>query len=65
MEQKIRKVNEKYEIVVGIDQVIECVDLADAEKKIKSFRASETDSYLVKKEFDENNKLVSEIMLGY
>lgn len=64
MEQKIRKASEKYEVVVGLDEVIYFDSLIDAEKRLKSLRSIEVDSYLVKKEYDENDKLINEIMLG-
>ena len=56
------KVTLKYEIVLG-EEVVECESLDQAEKKLKNLRSSETDCYLVRKEFKGNN-LIEEFYVG-
>ncbi len=57
------KVTFKYEIVYG-QEVIECVSLEEAERRIKSMRSSEVDGcYVVRKEY-ENDNLVEEWYVG-
>jgi hypothetical protein len=56
------KIKLKYEIVLG-EEVIECESLDQAEKKLKNLRSSETDCYLVRKEFKGNN-LIEEFYVG-
>ena len=56
------KIKMKYEIVLG-EEVVECESLDQAERKLKSLRSSETDCYLVRKEFKGNN-LVEEFYVG-
>ena len=56
------KIKMKYEIVLG-NQVVECESLEQAERKLKNLRSSETDCYLVRKEFKGNN-LVEEFYVG-
>ena len=56
------KIKMKYEIVLG-DEVVECESLEQAERKLKSLRSSETECYLVRKEFKGNN-LVEEFYVG-
>lgn len=56
------KVTLKYEIVLG-EEVVECESLEQAEKKLKNLRSSETDCYLVRKEFKGKN-LIEEFYVG-
>jgi hypothetical protein len=56
------KITMKYEIVLG-EEVLECESLEHAERKLKNLRSSETDCYLVRKEFKGNN-LVEEFYVG-
>jgi len=56
------KVKLKYEIVLG-EEVVECESLEDAEKKLKNLRSSETECYLVRKEFSGEN-LIEEFYVG-
>jgi hypothetical protein len=56
------KVTLKYEIVLG-EEVVECESLEQAEKKLKNLRSSETDCYLVRKEFKGEN-LIEEFYVG-
>jgi hypothetical protein len=56
------KIKMKYEIVLG-EEVVECESLEQAERKLKNLRSSETDCYLVRKEFKGNN-LVEEFYVG-
>jgi hypothetical protein len=56
------KIKMKYEIVLG-EEVVECESLEQAERKLKSLRSSETECYLVRKEFKGNN-LVEEFYVG-
>ena len=56
------KITLKYEIVLG-EEVVECESLNDAEKKLKNLKSSETECYLVRKEFKGNN-LVEEFYVG-
>jgi hypothetical protein len=56
------KITMKYEIVLG-EEVVECESLEQAERKLKNLRSSETDCYLVRKEFKGNN-LVEEFYVG-
>ena len=56
------KIKLKYEIVLG-EEVIECESLDQAEKKLKNLRSSETDCYLVRKEFKGDN-LIEEFYVG-
>jgi hypothetical protein len=56
------KITMKYEIVLG-EEVVECESLEQAERKLKNLRSSETDCYLVRKEFKGDN-LVEEFYVG-
>lgn len=56
------KVKLKYEIVLG-EEVVECESLEDAEKKLKNLKSSETECYLVRKEFSGEN-LIEEFYVG-
>jgi hypothetical protein len=56
------KIKLRYEIVLG-EEVIECESLDQAERKLKNLRSSETDCYLVRKEFKGNN-LIEEFYVG-
>lgn len=56
------KVTLKYEIVLG-EEVVECESLDQAEKKLKNLRSSETECYLVRKEFKGEN-LIEEFYVG-
>ncbi len=52
----------KYEIVLG-EEVVECDSLEQAERRLKSLRSSETECYLVRKEFKGEN-LIEEFYVG-
>lgn len=56
------KIKLKYEIVLG-EEVIECESLDQAERKLKSLRSSETECYLVRKEF-KGDSLIEEFYVG-
>lgn len=56
------KITLKYEIVLG-EEVIECESLDQAERKLKNLRSSDTDCYLVRKEFEGHN-LIEEFYVG-
>ncbi len=45
------------------EEVVECESLDQAEKKLKNLRSSETDCYLVRKEFKGDN-LIEEFYVG-
>jgi hypothetical protein len=56
------KITLKYEIVLGMD-VIECESLEQAEKKLRNLKSSDTDFYLVRKEF-KGDELMGEFYVG-
>jgi hypothetical protein len=56
------KITMKYEIVLG-EEVVECDSLEQAERRLKSLRSSETECYLVRKEFKGEN-LIEEFYVG-
>jgi len=60
--KKNMKITLKYEIVLG-EEVVECESLNDAEKKLKNLKSSETECYLVRKEFKGDN-LIEEFYVG-
>jgi len=56
------KITYKYEVVNG-EEVIEFDSLEQAERKLKSIRSLQPDSYIVRKEFN-NDKLIEEYYVG-
>ncbi len=56
------KITYKFEVIQG-EEVFEFESLEQAERKLKSLRNSESESYMVRKEFS-GNKLLEEYYVG-
>jgi hypothetical protein len=56
------KITYKFEVVNG-EEVLECENLEQAERKLKSLRSSELECYVVRKEF-QGGKLIEEYYVG-
>ncbi len=56
------KITYKFEVIHG-EEVFECESLEQAERKLKSLRNSESECYMVRKEFS-GDKLIEEYYVG-
>lgn len=62
METKIKKINSKYEVVIG-DTIEQYGSLEKAEKRVKSLNKSELDGYLLRKDY-QGKKLIETYFIG-
>lgn len=60
---KRMKAREIYEVVYD-SGIIPCVDLNEAERKVKNILKSEGFAYVVRKKLDKNNKVIEAWFVG-